>query len=147
MRYIILKDSNAQWQDRRQYLFHATKLWTYMLETEETYELISMPQNTIDVLFIIGHNLFVYNYIKQHKDSIHEKNIVLISCSKKYLYKMVTPPQANVYICHQDIDDEATLYDGNLYSFNFDVTESELLFFNCIEPDIYTKIDKCFTKL
>lgn len=147
MRYIILKDSNAQWLARKQYLFHATKLWTYMLETEEAYELVSIPKNAVDVLFIVGHNIFVNTYIKQHKESIREKNIVLISCSKKCHYKAVTPPQANVYICHQDANGEATLYDGSPYSFSFNITESELLFFNCKEPDIYTKLEKSFTKL
>jgi len=147
MRYVIFKDCNANWADRKQYLFHTTKLWTYMCETEETYDLISIPKSDIDVLFIVGHNLLVYNYLKKHKDSIHEKNIVLISCSKKFQYRAVTPPQSNIYICHQDVSEEAALYDGHPYSFNFNITESELLFFNCSEPDIYTKIAKCFTLL
>ncbi len=146
MRYIMLNEFANQWADRKQYIFFTMKLWTYLRKYNDSFVLTSIPSISLDIVFIVGHNSSVYHYLKQNHDDITEKTIIIITCNKNYNYASVLPPDKSLYLCLQSSSGIADLYDGYQYNIPFDITESELLFYNCREPDIHKKIDKCFSK-
>lgn len=147
MRYVILNEFINQWHERKQYVFSTLKLWTYLNKSDSEYVLTSIPSTSLDILFIVGHNSSVYRYLKQNKNTILEKKIVIITCNKNYNYSSVIPPDKSIYICKQNSSGIADLFEGKQYNLQFDVTESELLFLNCKEPDIHQKIRNCFSRI
>lgn len=149
MRYIISKSNTAEWQSRQQYIFDAMHLWTSTKKSPDGFlEFTSIPNNCLDILFIVGHNYTVFNYIKKNISVIKEQNIVAITCDGGMDFSSLKTFGKNLFICHQNIDNYAELFDGSQYDFGFNPTESELLFYNSKSiPDINARLKGCFTQL
>ena len=146
MRYILADDFSHQKFDRKQYLYDTEHLLFFEKACDKYIELISMPSSDLDILFIIGHNTFVYSYLCDNKEKLYESTIVLITCNSEYNYASIVKDK-NIYISNQTSSNEAELYLGDKFNFKFDITESELLFYNCPESDIFKRIQLCFDKL
>jgi len=146
MRYFLFDEFKSQWPVRNQYIFDVIKLWCYVKKHNNYIEFTSIPANTIDVLFLIGHNDSVFNYLKNNSATIHESIIVLITCQGRYNFKSLIPGKT-VLICNQSSKNIADLYDKSQFEFLFDPTESELLFYNCPEKSICKRLELCFKKL
>lgn len=149
MRYLISKSNADEWQSRKQYIFEAMNLWTSTKECSDGFlEFTSIPSNCLDILFIVGHNYTVYNYINKNITLIKEKNIVAITCDGGMDFCSLDTSGKCLFICHQNIDNYAELFDGSQYDFGFNPTESELLFYNSKSiPDISTRLKDSFTQL
>ena len=64
---------------RQKYFYETFHLWLIVNSKGNNYiKLTSMPTNCLDILFIIGHNIFVKEYLKCHE--ITEERIVAITC-------------------------------------------------------------------
>lgn len=149
MRYIISKSNTDEWLFRKQYIFEAMNLWTLTKKySDGVLEFTSIPSNCLDILFIVGHNYTVFNYIKKNILLIKEKNIVAITCDGGMDFSSLKTSDKSLFICHQNIDNYAELLDGSQYHFGFNPTESELLFYNSKSiPDINTRLKGSFTQL
>ena len=81
MRYVILnrKISANEKRDRKKYIEKVTNLYFLPRKISGGIELCSVPQTSIDCLFIVGHNYNVKHYLRTY--SIPEKIIVIVSCN------------------------------------------------------------------
>ena len=144
MRYIILKKiSNKEIKSRIDYIKNVFNIYVIPHRKEELTEFISIPSNSIDVIVIIGHNNDVYEYIKDYKPK--EKVLVLITC---YLGKIkkINLQKKQAYIS-KNICGITETYEGNLWGFQFDITDSELDLFNEKQGTIYQRINKSFERI
>ena len=149
MRYLISKNNTDDWLSRKQYIFDTLNLWTSTKKcSDEFLEFTSIPSNCLDILFIVGHNYTVFNYIKRNISLIREKNIVAITCDGGMDFSSLETSGKNLFICHQNVDNYAELFDGSQYDFGFNPTESELLFYNSKSiSDVNTRLKDSFTQL
>ncbi len=151
MRYLI--STNAEFlstiPDRQKYLFDSTHLWTKRNSAENGFvTLESIPSCSLDVFFIVGHNSDVQNHLKNNLTSIHETNIVIITCSAGTNLSAVKKSCKNVYITRQSNKHTAELLLGSQFGLSFNLTESELIFYNNRHlGDILARLDNAFTKI
>lgn len=139
MRYVILKNNvrSKEIKSRQEYLYDIFKVYTIPFFHDGIVELISVPKDEIDVLFVFGHNISVYTYLNNCIP--HEDNIILITC---YCGKVTTIK----------LDDKKMFYtekitdrlDGTSYGFDFEITDAELNLYNCKSNLLGDKIEKCF---
>ena len=124
-------------------------LWTKRSQAENGFiTLESIPACSLDVLFIFGHNSEVENYFLNYLASIYETNIVIITCSAYTNLSLVKKSSKKVYLTHQKDNSVAELLLGTKFGFTFDLTESELIFYNNIHlGDITARLNNAFTKI
>ena len=148
MRYIILGEFKSEWPQRKEYIECTVNLWFYATHKKNMTELTSIP-STSDILFIIGHNNEVYDYLSKHISTIHEPIIIIIACERNFSYKFKAfkKERKAIYICNQSSSKSADLYSRHQFDFDFDATESELLFYNCPESNIIKRISLSFKKI
>lgn len=127
---LILEDCMKREISARQKFFYETfHLWLVVNSINNHYiQLTSIPSNCISILFIVGHNTFVKNYLKHTK--IEEEKIVAITCDGTIHFSNLRLPNKTIYISHQNERNYADLLNGTLYGFDFNPTESEILLYN-----------------
>lgn len=132
---------------RQKYFYETFHLWLIVNSKDNNYiKLTSMPTNCLDILFIIGHNTFVKEYLKCHE--ITEKRIVAITCDGTIRFASLTLPGKILYIPYQNEENYADLLHGKLYGFDFDLTESEILLYNANKSvDVFKRLEDTFYKL
>ena len=130
MRYVIPNNLFHELKARQKYILDSLYLWIVIqTSNEDSAILTSIPSVSMDIFFIVGHNCFVYNYLRENAWKIPEKIIVAITCGNMP-FSSINLPGKIFYICNQNRNKEAILLDGSDFNFKFDLTESELLFFN-----------------
>lgn len=146
MRCVLLDSKDSEIYSRLDYYQKSVHLWMIPYNRpNKTVEFISIPPSCIDVCFIIGHNTDIDNYLKTH--SPHENIIVLITCYSDYKFASKYLPEKTVFISHQT-DGHSNLYDGKSFGFDFNITESELKFYNKHNiKDFVCRLDSAFTKV
>ncbi len=77
---------------------------------------------------IVGHNYAVKNYLTCH--NFKETIVVAITCDGGCDYKRLNLPGKKLYIPYQNDENLVDLLSGKEFGFEFDVTESELQFYN-----------------
>lgn len=148
MRYLISKSFLESTQARRQYLFDAVQLWTIEHPFANNFlTLESMPACSLDIFFIVGHNAEVNQYLTKHHSLIHEQTVVIITCGCN-VDLSVLKNNKEVYISHQSNNHQAELLIGEKFGFDFDLTESELIFYNnqCLKTTSL-RLTQAFTKI
>ena len=132
---------------RQKYFYETFHLWLIVNSKSNNYiKLTSMPANCLDILFIIGHNTFVKEYIKCHE--ITEERIVAITCDGTIRFSSLNLPGKTLYIPYQNEQNYADLLHGKLYDFDFDLTESEILLYNANKSvDVFQRLEDTFYKL
>lgn len=127
---LILQDCMKREISARQKFFYETfHLWLVVNSINNHHiQLTSIPSNCISILFIVGHNTFVKNYLKHTK--IEEEKIVAITCDGTIHFSNLRLPNKTIYISHQNERNYADLLNGTPYGFDFDPTESEILLYN-----------------
>lgn len=131
MRYLIQPVLSNESVARRDYLYNSLHLWFFETNTTVAYtELVSMPSSLhSEVLFVVGHNRFVKNLLSCI--SIPEEIIVAITCNGDCNFKALHfQTKKELFLPHLNKTGMAELLDGRQFGFNFDITESELMFFN-----------------
>lgn len=149
MRYLISTSFDSTVSARQNYIFDSMRLWTKRSHAENGFiTLESIPTCSLDVLFILGHNSEVEYYLANHLASIYETNIVIITCRACTNLSVVKKSCKNVYLTRQKDNNTAELLLGAKYGFTFDLTESELIFYNNIHlGDIITRLNNAFTNI
>lgn len=147
MRYLLQRIFESELSVRKDYLYDTIKLWTTISVPSDGFiHLNSIPNNCLDVLFLVGHNGFIKNYLKTA--IIPEKAIVAITCDGKARFPKLHLPGKTLYISRQNENNYADLLRGSEFGFDFDLTESEILFYNTRKrPDVIERLNLTFTKL
>lgn len=147
MRLIIQSCFSNEIIARQNYFYNTFHLWIVVEYTDINFiQLVSVPTNCLDIIFIVGHNLFVKKYLKDHK--IVEERIVAITCDGSIHFSLLKPRGKILYIPFQNKQNYADLIKGNLYGFDFDLTESEILLYNTDKSKDYVqRLETSFLKL
>ncbi len=149
MRYLISTCFESTISARQKYIFDSIKLCTKRNPVQNGFiTLESIPKCSLDVLFILGHNFEVEKYLSQHLKSIYENTLVIITCSTCINLSAVKSSLKNVYLTRQQTNNTAELLIGTKYGFTFDLTESELIFYNNVHlGNIYDRLNNAFTQI
>lgn len=147
MRLILQDCMKSELSARQKYFYETFHLWFVIKPiNNHSIQLVSIPINCIKILFIVGHNTFVKDYLTHTK--IEEEKIVAITCDGTIHFSNLKFPNKTIYISHQNEHNYADLLNGELYGFAFDPTESEILLYNTnklLSP--LQRIEKSFHKL
>lgn len=138
MKYLFMKSEEDTKKSRMEYLFDVFNIYTLSKEDENFIILEGFPFNYIDVFFIIGHEKLVYEYLKKNFNSIGEKNVAIITCYPK-MFKEFKAKGKNIFVSKSDNGITRT-YEGNKWGFEFNISDSELDFYNNSNSNIMEKL-------
>lgn len=147
MRYLIPRSMSNEMLARKQYLFESVHLWTKLISYNEEYLCLEgFPVQELDIFFIVGHNYRLKNFFINNLSEIYENTIVAITCDGKIGFSKININRKNLYIPHQNkVNNLASLLKGSEYGFDFDLTESEIMFFNSKkDPNIISRLNSSF---
>lgn len=132
MRYLIPYTMSHEMLPRKKYLYDSLHLWTKLTPyNEEFLCLEGFPVQELDIFFILGHNYKLKKYLSQKLSDIYENTIVAITCDGAIDFSSIKANGKRLYIPYQnEVNNLAYLLNGSEYGFNFDLTESEILFYN-----------------
>lgn len=149
MRYLLPYSMTSEMLPRKKYLFDSLHLWTKLFPISKEFMCLEgFPVQELDIFFIIGHNFMLKKYISNNLFDIYESTIIAITCDGKVDFSSLNINGKTLYIPHQNQNNLADLLDGSMYGFNFDLTESEILFYNSRKSyDIKNRLDFAFTQL
>lgn len=130
MRYLIQPCFIKELSARKKYLYASLKLWFFKAATtDNSVCLKSFPDTCYkDWMVIVGHNYYVREYLTSH--NITESNIVAITCDGGCNFKQMRIPGKKLFIPIQNSENLVEILSGSEFGFDFDLTESELLFYN-----------------
>ena len=138
MRFILQDCMRNEVIARQKYFYETFNLWLIIRANEPAYsELVSIPAYSLDILFIVGHNSFVKNFLQQHE--IQEKRIAAITCDGTVHVSALKIPDKIFYIARQNKWGYADRFRGEHFGFDFDITESELLLYQTNKADKLSK--------
>lgn len=146
MKYLLAQNQRDEIPARRDYLQDVFGL-IYLPKKEVDGFIPLVPLGTAEpsVLFMIGHYDQVTYYLEKHSHEINEKIVILITCCvnkiKKYKKKNA------IWFASVANNGLSYCYDGRKYGFDFDITKSELDFYNSKESDIIKRLEKVFDHL
>ena len=147
MRLILQDCLRSELSARQKYFYETFHLWFVIKSiNNHSIQLVSIPTNCTKILFIVGHNTFVKDYLTCTK--FEEEKIAAITCDGAIHFSNLKLPNKTIYISHQNDLNYADLLNGALYEFDFDPTESEILLYNAnklLSP--LQRIEKSFHKL
>lgn len=143
MRYLLEKSQYQEIPARCEYLYDIFHL--YFLPYSKIDGFIPLvPIGTAEpsILFIIGHQDTVKLFLKKYISTLIEDTIVIISCLPK-TFSIFKQANKTLYTSMAD-DDYSYTYPGSNYGFGFDITESELNFYNSTQQDITLRLNDAF---
>ena len=145
MRYIYLKNkiSYLEAYSRKTFIEDVFDI-TMRMTLYENYLLLESDKDImINILIICGHNDKVYDFLSN--EVIKEKKIYMISC---YTYPLNQLKFKNKKIfISKNANNLTKIYDGNIFNFTFDVTETEILLYNYRSYDDNYKLSKSFLEV
>ena len=150
MRYLIPNNMSNEILARKKYLFDSLHLWTKLIPyNEEFLCLEGFPVQELDVFFILGHNYRLKKFLTYHISYIYENTIVAITCDGAVGFSSVNVNGKNLYIPYQNkVNNLAYLLNGSEYGFEFDLTESEIIFYNSKKnPNILSRLNSSFLQI
>lgn len=150
MRYIILKQnvSKEELYERMKYIHDVFNVYTIvdMANSNDNIKILkSIPEDTLDLLFIIGHNLSTDEYLMQHHKQIKENNIVVIACNTSKFLSFKFLKKKNIYV--PNCKDIVLFHVGTRYGFEFDVTDEEILLYRNRKEKLEYLLEQSFNKL
>lgn len=96
MRYLLDKRMEKELNFRRKYIYDIFHVSTKIINHKQFIELVGIPEDIIDVCFIVGHNNFVQRILQQKK--FKEKNLVAITCQARIKIMDFYLPNHNLLI-------------------------------------------------
>ena len=149
MRYLISTSFASTVSARQDYIFDSMQLWTKRSQAENGFiTLETNPTSSLDVLLNLRHNTEEEHYKPTQLATIQQANIVNITCSACTNLYAVKKSRKNIYLTRQEDNNTAELLLGTKFGFTFDLTKSELIFYNNIHlGDIITRLNNAFTKI
>ena len=131
---------------RMSYFNKALNLWVIPNDRVGTFTVLgSIPSNCLDLCFIIGHNGEITALLKNNE--IKEKVVVIITCDLKTDFSKLFSRNQEIYIANQK-EYVAELFSGAEFGFDFDLTESEVIFYNNRRnEDLDARLEQAYTKI
>lgn len=147
MQLVLQKCLSKEIIARQKFFYETFHLWLLVDSNNDAYiNLVSIPTNCLDILFIIGHNMFVKQFLQNN--TITEERIVAITCDGTIHLSSFKLSGKTIYLPRQNEENYADLLKGKLYGFDFDLTESEILLYNTNKSDdIAQRLEMSFHKL
>lgn len=149
MRYLFPKKQENELIPRKKYILNSIHLWTIPSNNnnDNFICLEGFPMQYLNILFITGHNYMVKDYLIKNINRITESIIVAITCNRNFDINFLTKKGKTIYFPRQNKNNFVELINGNSYGFDFNLTESEILFYNSkTESDIKKRLETSFTK-
>jgi hypothetical protein len=149
MTYLICKNDikSKEIEERQKYIYDVFHIYTFVDTKNSNKNIVvlkSMPDNMIDLFFIIGHNNFTDNYLIENYNKIKEKNILIIACYTKYFSSIKLLKDKIVYIPMNG--NIVKTYNGNDYGFNFEVTDEEIRMYRRRKENLNEMLNTIFKR-
>lgn len=143
MRYLLAENQAQEIFARCEYLYDIFGL--YFIPQDKLNGFIPLvPIGTAEpsILFIIGHQNQVMQFLKTNIEQITEETLILVTCMANS-FKQFEKFNKKIYFstAHKEL---SYRYNGHDYGFDFDLTESELDFYNSSKRDIVERLDDSF---
>lgn len=116
--------------DRFAYMYDVFHTYMQINKKAEYYiEASSFPKHELDYIVIIGHNIFIAQYLINNR--IFAEKLIVISCDAEPIinYNSNNIRCSEIYIAKSD-KSTVDRFLGEEYGFNFDITESEIDLYN-----------------
>lgn len=148
MRYLLRCGNKAETIARREYLEQTFHLWFVEKGTIDSFIVLeSIPLSAeSDICLIYGHNTEVATLLKNHRESIPEKNIFIIACLTNNPKDFIVPCK-KVFIAPQKRGEGVKLRNGTEFGFDFDISDVELNLFNSHTQDTLNKLTSVFDRI
>lgn len=143
MRYLLAETQEQEIVARQEYLYDIFQLFFLPRKKIDGFiPLVPMGTTESSVLFVVGHYDQVMRFLTDNIDKVTEETIVLITC---FANKFKPFKKYNKKLFVSEADNELLhCYCGQNYGFDFDITESELDFYNSSKLDIMQRIRETF---
>lgn len=115
-------------------------------ETDTYVTLKSLLDDSSSILYIVGHNIAVYEYIESNKKNIKEKTIIIVSCFAFNIKRVSNLLDKDIYIS-KNINGITINYAPEEYGLGFEISDSEICLYNIKDKNIYDKIKECFIEI
>ena len=148
MRYFLRCGNKSEVSARREYLQQIFHLWFIEKGSIGSFIVLeSIPLSAeSDICLIYGHNNEVATLLKDHSESIPEKNIFIIACLTNNPKDFIVPGK-KIYIAPQKKDEGVKLRKGTEFGFVFDISDVELNLYNSRVEGICDKLTGAFDKI
>ena len=145
MTFCLDKRMLCELKPRKDYLLDVFGLYFIDYKEADGFLLLeSFPKSTLDICFIVGHNVAVSRFL--NTQAINEGTIVIVSCDGGYK-KSFQVSNKKIYLSYQNRRGLTLLRKGESYGFLFDPCDSELYLYNCREKNIYERINRSFDRI
>ena len=146
VKFIIPNDKIPETPSRKEYFYDVFHEYFVKIPSQGPYEeYVSFPFGKCEYLFIFGHNNQTIKYFKTHKD-IQAQYFIIISCfPEEFIQKF--PKLKNVYFSKTDDSGYTCTRYGKAYGFDFDITDSELMFYTDGDTNILERLNHTFDKV
>lgn len=146
MKYLFDKKEINSLKDRSSYVYDVFHLYAINKEETENFIILeTFPFGYMEVFFILGHDVFVYEYLNKNINKINENVIVAITCLPNKLKKFLSYNK-KIYVS-KNYNELTRKYNGNKWGFNFDITDSEIDLYNNRSINIIEKIQQSMVNL
>ena len=144
--YIVSNGLKAEWAARKQYFCEAMGVVAPIEEHYPDYvAYISNLPTRQSFLFICGHNLEVSRFLCVKYQDYHPDITVITSC--KWLgFEAQMARLQEVYFSETNLYGQTRLRNGQSFGFAFDITDSELKFFNDSDGSLLHRIQHSYWK-
>lgn len=146
MRYLLAENQAHEISSRCEYLYDIFGL--YFIPQNKINGFIPLvPIGTAEpsILFIIGHQNQVMRFLKLNIKQINEETLVIVTCMAS-TFKPFQKFNKRMYFSTSN-KNLSYRYNGHDYGFDFDLTESELDFYNSPKRDIWERLNDSFELL
>jgi len=143
MRYVILNKnmSDEEISSRKKFIEKVTDLYFVPKMIEEGMEFVSIPSQSIDCIFIVGHNVNVSSYLQNN--DIVESNLVVVSCAFNINKRIYTSKRIYVSFGNNGITD---YFDGSEWNLNYNISKEELKIINS-SGSFMERVENIFRRL
>ena len=146
MRYLFDKKEINTLKDRYSYIYDVFHLYTITKGESENFIILeTFPFGYMDIFFIVGHDIFVYEYLNENINQINENVLVSIKCLPNKLKKFANYNK-EIYVS-KNYNKLTIKYYGDKWGFNFDITDSEIDLYNNRSVDIIEKIQQSMVNI
>ncbi len=150
MRYLIPYTMSHEMLARKKYIYDSLQLWTKLIPyNDEFLCLEGFPVQELDIFFIVGHNYKLKSFLIHNLSDIYENTIVAITCDGAIDFSSINVNGKRLYIPYQNKKNNlAYLLNGTEFGFDFDLTESEIIYYNTKKnPNIISRLNSSFLQI
>lgn len=148
MRYVIAKNnvSNSEIKARMEYIYDVFHIYTRIdiSSSKDVVTLVSIPENAIDLLMIIGHDRTADYYIITNFHKVKENNIVVIACNTLYFLGIKLLKEKNIFLPYNGR--LVNFFNGENYGFGFSITDEEIILYRNRKENLEEMLKNTFER-